>query len=353
MKKTTLTCLLGIALNAISIAQNAVATEPKLAAADSTKKLVVSGNMDFYARHSPNGTASATIPSFKNGVGFGWINLIFTQNWSKIGFVADFTAGPRTVEIYENATDDQVLSYVKQAYLTYHPTEKLAFNVGTMTSHFNFEWTEPFDNFTYSNSMVFTVIPGFYTGANATYDFNDHWQLMVGAFGDSGIKIDRTKGLLGGGKLTYSSDKLNFAADLIGGRDYGTTDVFMGDFYADYALTEKLTVAGQFHYATDRPTDSKETSIWFGTDIYAKYQLFPRFALGFRGEQFNDADGYYFGEIGAKIWSAALTGQYRLGDWMIEPEVRFDSSNRAIFADEKKGFVKTEPSFLVAGLYRF
>jgi hypothetical protein len=321
---------------------------------DSTKSLIFSGNADIYYRFATNKSTSSTSPSFVQGFGLGWVNLGVEKKWKKWDLMLDVSAGRRTHDIYDNETDPTALSYIKQAYVAYSPTEKLTLTLGSMTSHFNYEYTEPFDNYIYTNSMVFTIIPGSYTGLKAQYVFSDKWKAMLGVFGDSNIKIDRNKGKHLGGQLVYTDGKFSFTTDFFTGKDGDTSNLFMSDFFAEYDFTEKFKLGLQYHVAKYNAVLTHEKTTWFGTDVYASYQMTDKFALGFRGERLNDADSFWFGEQDAKIWSWTLAGHYNITkNFKIVPELRHDSSNKSIFLHAENGFVKKEPSFLVAALYRF
>jgi Putative beta-barrel porin-2, OmpL-like. bbp2 len=280
------------------------------------------------------------------------VNLSVEKNWKKLAAKLDMAAGPRTQELYTNTTDIESLASIKQAYISYFASKKLTLRFGALTSHFGFEYTEPFDNYVYTNSLVFTFIPAFYTGLKAEYNLTDKWQIMLGIFNDSNVKIDRNKGKHIGSKIAYTSDKFSFTTDFIAGKEGDSTAILMQDMYVNYAISEKFAIGSVFHWMSNHPKTEKN-SRWFGTGFYAKYQVNTPFSLGFRGERLNDSDAYYFGETGDKIWSWTFAGQYQIGRFKIEPEIRYDLSNKAIFSHATKGFVKNEPSFLLAGLFRF
>ena len=123
---------------------------------DSTQKkskFKFTGAIDGYFRSDFKSNVSNNRTSFTNTTGklaLGMVEAKLDYEDEKFGFTADFAAGKRQREFAYN--DKGVLSYIKQLYAYYSPTDWLKLTAGTWGTHVGYELMEPYVNKNYSMS---------------------------------------------------------------------------------------------------------------------------------------------------------------------------------------------------------
>ena len=93
--------------------------------------------------------------------------------------------------------------------------------------------------------------------------------------------------------------------------------------------------------------------------IYPQYQTSESFTIGLRAEYFGEGD-YGVGAIGgydddgmANAFEFTLTGNYAIGDLMLIPELRIDTTSEDTFLNNDLEPTGSLASFLVAAVYKF
>jgi len=93
--------------------------------------------------------------------------------------------------------------------------------------------------------------------------------------------------------------------------------------------------------------------------IYPQLQATESFAIGLRAEYFAEGD-YGVGAIGgyddggdASAFEFTLSGNYAIGDLMIIPEIRLDTTSEDTFIDNDFEPTGSLASFLIAAVYKF
>jgi hypothetical protein len=151
---------------------------------DSTQKkskFKFTGAIDGYFRSDFKSNVANNRTSFTNTTGklaLGMVEAKLDYEDEKFGFTADFAAGKRQREFAYN--DKGVLSYIKQLYAYYSPTDWLKLTAGTWGTHVGYELMEPYVNKNYSMSYMFSYGPFLQTGVKADFSFGKSSDFMIG-----------------------------------------------------------------------------------------------------------------------------------------------------------------------------
>lgn len=338
----------------------------------------------------------------------GMVQTVFKYTNSKSEVVADLAYGPSAqygnygnVPVlapaygYSLGNDTYSSVIIKQAYFKYNASEKLSFIAGQFGTHIGYEYIDAPLNFFYSINHTFNSgIPFYHTGVKATYAFSDKVSLMLGGVNGFDYVHDnnRAKGLIGQLTLTpaeglsvyfnyITSNESN--ADALGKTPKGNFTVY--DLNGAYTVSDKFTIGYWFMYGSQKgtlgapgtfiPADGNVDKVktWYGANLYLIYTMSDLFALGFRGEHFNNESGARglrnvdgTGQaIGATANTFTLTGTFTLADGhlMLKPELRTDVFNKLAgggneesqqFMDANGKFTKNSQTTLgMAAIYKF
>ena len=313
----------------------------------------------------------------------------FTVKKKTVEAVVDLTFGPNAdLGNYGNLVSVLNPDYtgmalaIKQAYFTYHFTDKFSMTAGQFGTHIGYEVIDAPVNFNYSLSNLFNNGPFYHTGLKATYSFSDRASLMLGVvnnvdgLGDN----NRQKGFIS--QLFFSPvDNWNVYLNYMGSNE-ASQDVpsvaqdkafySIVDLTTSYQLTEKFLLGVNAAYGSQKgdfqggggPSSAKT---WGGAAVYANVALTDIFALGARYENFNNKSGVR-GLVnsagdGTKVNSFTLTGNFTLADGhvFLKPELRIDSypklgnsSESQQFEDSNGNFSKNSQTTLgMAFIYAF
>ena len=312
------------------------------------KNLSFSGSADAYFRQNltgPNGSdAIAPNTSFANQNGFalGMANAIIAYDGEKVGAVVDLVFGPRGEEAVFNSAPSS--NIVNQLYVYWNISDKLKFTFGNFNTFLGYEVISPVANFNYSTSYMFSYGPFSHTGIKADYAISDKWSAMVAFMNDNDLtEFNPTNNYTVGAQLGYDGTYLNF---LFGPQ-------FQIDLTTGFDLTSNCVLGLNSTYYDD------DNGSFYGVALYPQYQATDTFAIGLRAEYFGEADGGV-GAIGmydeggdATAFELTLTGSYTVGDLIIKPELRLDSTSENAFYDNDMDPSDSLTSFLVAAIYKF
>jgi hypothetical protein len=191
---------------------------------------------------------------------------------------------------------------------------------------------------------MFSYGPFSHTGLKMDYAINDEWSLLFAIMNDNDLtEFNPTNNYTLGAQIGYKGTYLNFL--------YGPQ--FQIDLTTGFDLSENFYLGANATYYDD------DNGSFYGVALYPQYQLSDSFALGLRGEYFGESDGGV-GAIGeyndngkANVFDLTLTGNYSIGDLMLIPELRLDSTSENTFIDNNMDPSKSLSSFLLAAVYKF
>ncbi|MBC7410288.1 MAG: outer membrane beta-barrel protein, partial [Arcicella sp.] len=134
----------------------------------------------------------------------GLVQTKMTYSTSKIDIVGDLTFGPNAdLGNYGNvigriAGSTSTALAIKQAYITWKATDKLALTMGQFGTHIGYEVIDAPINYHYSLSNLFNNGPFYHVGLKAQYTFSDKVYLMAGIVNnvDNLDDNNRSKGVI-------------------------------------------------------------------------------------------------------------------------------------------------------------
>lgn len=331
---------------------------------DSTKgTLKVSGSVDAYYRFNPGADGASfknNLTSFTNSnntfqLGMASVKAEYTHG--KVGVVADLGFGTRAEEF--SYADEGTLQAVKQAYFYYSPSDKVKLTFGKFGTHVGYELLDPQLNKNYSMSYMFTNGPFSHTGVKADFTLGGGAGLMFGIANPIDVTApedgNTPKTILF--QLSKVAGKfsvfLNYAGYFGAKIQMPTASSFnQVGLTASYTVSDKFSLGydGTIQMVKDDVADQSKS--WWASALYANLTTSSNFGLTFRGEYF--ADKKYGIKTGANILAATLSANYKVGGFILIPEIRVDNANTEIFSKNGVGDpTKTSVSALLAAIYSF
>lgn len=334
-------------------------TEPVVVAESEEEEkteLKISGFVDaYYQYHFEEQAFSTSFTETHNSFTLGMANIVLAKEGDKVGFVADIAIGPRA-EV-ANGYSGSTLSAIKQLYVTYAPTEKITFTLGNFGTHVGYEVIDAPANINYSTSYIFSNGPFYHTGLKADFAWGENFGFMVGVFNDIDSKIDEVSGKHLGAQFSFEKGGLAAYLNYIGGKDddsFSDNEIFghQIDLTATYEVSDKFGLGLNSTIKTVAPKKGDNAS-WTGAALYANYAFSDVFTLGLRGEMIDDSDGLVLGISGNNIASLTLSGNFMVGNLIIIPEFRIDTSSEDAFLDKNGNATGTSAAVILAAVYVF
>ena len=349
---------------------------------DTKSPFTFSGYLDSYYIGNFNKPLSRSNTGVANGRAFdvtsgqfqlGLVQTKMTYANDKSEAVVDLTFGPNAdlgnygnlVSVLNPDYSGMALA-IKQAYFTYHFTDKFSMTAGQFGTHIGYEVIDAPVNFNYSLSNLFNNGPFYHTGLKATYAFSDRASLMLGVvnnvdgLGDN----NRQKGFIS--QLFLSPvENWNVYLNYMGSNEASQEVPSVAqdqayyriiDLTTSYQITEKFLLSLNAAYGSQKgdfqgsggPSSAKS---WGGAAVYANVALSDIFALGARYESFNNKSGVRAlvnsdGE-GTRVNSFTLTGNFSLADGhvFLKPELRIDSYPKLGSSSESQQFEDSAGKF--------
>jgi hypothetical protein len=326
-------------------------------------KLSITGSVDAYYRINFNNTKNVRDingnPVYNNKTSFtnsnnsfelGMASAKFEYSASKIGVVADLGFGTRAEEFSYN--DSTTLAAIKQAYITYAPSDKIKFTFGKFATHVGYEMLDPHLNRNYSMSYMFSYGPFFHTGLKADISLSDNFGFMAGISNPTDYVsanyakkyiIAQVHGSVAGGKL---AGYLNY----VGGEDADNVKGNQFDVVINGKVSDKFSLG---YNGTVKLTKSGDDSnSWWGSALYLNVDPLPEFGLTLRGEYLDDHKNV--AGLNNKILAGTLSFNIKpVPNLTILPEFRFDSAKEDFFYKKDGDMTKGTGSFILAAIVNF
>ncbi|WGK64088.1 porin [Croceiramulus getboli] len=333
-------------------------------------------NLNSYNREYDDFPYQEPGTSFANRPGFaiGMANLIFSYEGEKVGAVADLVFGPRGEDAVFLSSGNS--SIVNQLYVYWNVTDRLKLTLGNWNTFLGYEVISPTANFNYSTSYMFSNGPFSHTGIKADLTIDDQWSAMLALMNPTDFTEFNPVGTYSlGGQLGYSFDSGSAFLNLLYGDQDGKLDAsasdpgessagatFQVDLTAGTDLTEDFYLGLNATYNTtntdeintagaieDFDGDSDTDFGFYGVAAYLQYSLSETFALGTRAEYFEAFNG----PVDANVFAVTLSGNAKVGDLTLIPELRLDTYDEEVILDSDFEFQKGLASFLLAAVYSF
>lgn len=332
-------------------------------------KLDVSGAVDLYYRYDfakqAGNNEYTSFANDHNSFSLGMANVILSQNFGKVGFVADIAAGPRADEA-NGGSGSEIL--IKQLHVTYSPSESVTLTAGNFSTFVGYELIDANGNFNYTTSYLFSNGPFYHTGIKADFDLGSGLSAMVGVFNqtdgkDNGGIAPKFFGL----QLGYAPEDSGLALYLNGlyGQTYEEKDILNAttmqvDLTGTYEPTDNLLIGLNASYK-DIALSVLDTDIdgnaggFMGVAGYLNYSISDAVALGLRGEFFEgyDLDEETTEEISDNVTAITFSANITEGNLTIIPELRYDSGSSEMFLDADAMGTTSATSAIIAAYYSF
>ena len=349
---------------------------------DTKSPFTFSGYLDSYYIGNFNKPKSRSNTGVANGRAFdvtsgqfqlGLVQTKMTYANDKSEAMVDLTFGPNAdLGNYGNLVSVLNPDYtgmalaIKQAYFTYHFTDKFSMTAGQFGTHIGYEVIDAPVNFNYSLSNLFNNGPFYHTGLKATYAFSDRASLMFGVvnnvdgLGDN----NRQKGFIS--QLFLSPvENWNVYLNYMGSNEASQEVPSVAqdkafyriiDLTTSYQITEKFLLGLNAAYGAQKGDfqgggGPSSAQTWGGAAVYANVALSDLFAIGARYENFTNKSGVRAlvnsaGE-GTKVNSFTLTGNFSLADGhvFLKPELRIDSYPKFGNSSESQQFEDSDGKF--------
>jgi hypothetical protein len=337
-----------------------VASFSPVFAQDSTKKgnLTISGSLDAYYRYNfhnakdigeTNNYTSFTFS--QNSFELGMASIKADYAIGKVDGVVDLGYGRRADEFSYNDAGSTVAA-VKQAYVSYAPSDKVKFTMGKWGTHVGYELLDAYLNRNYSMSYMFSFGPFFHTGIKLDVTANKNFGLMVGVANPTDFVTASfaKKNFLGQIHLATSDSKLSAYINYVGGKD--TSDAMINQFDAVVTgvVSDKFSIGYNGTVKMVKP-DGGSSDSWWGSALYLNFDPCSALGITARGEYFSDKKDVI--GFDTNIFEATLSLDIHIDNLTIIPEFRLDAAKDPIFFKNSGDAVKSTGSFILGATYHF
>ena len=256
---------------------------------------------------------------------------------------------------------------VPQAYLQYTKNNFVLIG-GEVLSLCGLELFDYTQDTNFSRSILYGYAQaGSHVGLRGIQTINDKWSIIAGlSNGWNTIERIQDQKAIELAIDYQFQPRLSFRIDDYSGRQYLTDSATRGpmgwrnllDFYTTFSVTDKLTFAANYDYGTQsRATLLNGTTgktAWYGIAGYMNYLFNNKWNSSFRGEIFNDPNGYRTG-VRQNWRELTLTLAYLpLKNLQFRAETRRDFSNvRAFLYKNSLATSHYQQSFALEMLYQF
>lgn len=330
---------------------------------DSTKKsnpLVITGSVDGYYRYNFNNPKEAPYNSFtsftksSNSFELGMASLRADHSFGKVSTTIDLGFGTRAEEFAYN--DANTRFTLKQLYLSYSPSSKIKFTLGTWATHVGYEMLDAYLNKNYSMSYMFTNGPFSHTGLKADISLGGKSVLMLGVSNPTDYRSapGLPKSFIGQFSTASKNDKLKAYFNFVAGKQNDYKKVVQGDVVATYSLCDKFSIGfnGTLQSVKlDHDSSGSFTSYqWGGAALYLNYDPVNWFGLSLRNEYIGDKDLFLGFD---RMFAPTLSANFKIDNLTIIPEFRLDNASNSVFYKNASTTTKSTDSFVLAATYHF
>ncbi len=332
-----------------------LSTVAVFAQSDSTKKSTtnISGSVDAYYRYNfsdpPTGTNNLTsFTNSKNSFELGMASLKVDHSIGKVSGTIDLGFGRRAQEFSYNDIGT-TLTAVKQAYVSFAPSDKVKFTIGKWATHVGWELVDAYANRNYSMSYGFSYGPFFHTGIKADFSLGGKSAMMIGVANPTDYVSAPTtvKMLIAQFSTATKNDKLKAYLNFVGGTGSSQFNLVLNG-----VLSDKFNVV--YDGSINTAKVGTENSSWKSHAVYLNFDPSSAVGLTLRGDYFDDRKLSPVLGGANKIFATTLSANFKVDNLTIIPEFRLDNANTtAVFLDSKGVGTKSTASFILAAVYKF
>jgi hypothetical protein len=306
------------------------------------------------------------------------------EHGKRYGLRLDLQYGQATATLQGNASNEprpDAYRNIFQAYGTYvFPVGRgLTVDFGKWASSLGIEGNYAKDQLNYSRSYWFNFLPFYHTGARVNYKVNNvlaiNYWLTNGTqqtepfnnFKDQmfGLNVQPRSNIswtlnyylgqehpdfqyLPGSTQPNLPVRQGIPFEPIQNAPKGKLHIF--DTYVTWAVTPRLTLAGEADYVVQRLLTTSAPDHTSGGAGYVRYQLGSRLAIAARAEYLSDRGGLFTGGTQA-IKETTATFEQKIADgFLMREEWRRDASNHPFFLTDTLGILKKEQNTATIGM---
>lgn len=231
---------------------------------------------------------------------------------------------------------------VQQGYVSYSAPigSGLQLDLGKFITHIGTELMDGYDgfNYTFSRSWGFGFGPFTHTGLRATYSFTDNFSVLAMIANGWDNETDENASKVWGTQVALTLwEGVSIYANWAGGLETGAgvvdgwRDIF--DMVIDIQLSDSTLLNFDiFSGQQDEAVIIGMEANWWGISGILRHDVNRWFSVNFRGEIFNDDDGFRTGTA-QELTSFTLTPEFRVSNnFVFRMEYRHDHSDIKVFS---------------------
>lgn len=325
--------------------------------------LQVNGSVDAYYRFNLNHAKSVqqtnnftSFTNTHNSFELGMASLKASYTKGKAGVVVDLGFGTRAREFSYN--ESGITQAIKQAYITYAPTEAVKLSAGKWGTHVGYELLDPQLNRNYSMSYMFSYGPFSHTGLKADFSLGKGFGIMAGVTNPTDYLSAPWNKKFIIGQFSKMSENVNVYLNYVGGKDTA------GIASNQLGLTATARINDLFSLGYDGTVkmvkpEERSSQSWWGSALYVNVDPSEKFGITLRGEYFDDKKGVITNPdgsalLGTSVVQGTLSFNIKPASGLtIIPEFRIDHAKDPIFTENSGAGTKSTGTFLLAAIYAF
>jgi hypothetical protein len=337
-------------------------------AAATPPPVTITGSFDGYYRFNFNAPQGGTnnYTSFTNSQSsfeLGMASIRADHSFGKASVTVDLGFGRRAQEYsYNDGNGSGVtgngflsLASIKQAFVSYAVTDKFKLTMGKWGTHIGYEVLDAYLNRNYSMDYMFSYGPFSHTGIKADFSLGGVSTLMVGIANptDHATDVTGTKYFIAQFGTGSKNGKFKAYLNYQGADGGAMGSVSQFDLVATGTITDKFSVGYNGTVYTAKPSGGSSATTT-GSAVYLNLDPVSTFGLTLRGEYLdNKKYAWAISSVGSSIFDLTLSGNIKVGNLTIIPELRLDNSSEAIFKGTDGTATKSTFTGILAATYHF
>jgi len=331
---------------------------------DSTKtgSLSINGSVDAYyrfnfqnAKDSMRTNNYTSFTNSQNSFELGMASITAAYSIGKVQALVDLGFGTRAEE-FSYGEPGVTRSAVKQANLSFAPSENVKFTMGKWATHVGYELLDAYLNRNYSMDYMFSFGPFSHTGLKMDVTASPNFAFMIGVANPTDMisASFAAKSLLAQIHLSSTDTKWNGYVNYVGGKDLTDASINQIDAVITGTITDKFSIGYNGTLKSVKPSGASSSDSWWGSAIYLNVDPTSVFGLTLRGEYFGDKNAV--AGFGTNIIDATLSANIHIDNLTIIPEFRLDSAKDPLFfknADMLSPSSKGTGTFILGATYHF
>lgn len=256
-----------------------------------------------------------------NGFSLAWAGLDLTYDAAPVGATLALRFGPQALS-HAGGDLGLGLEYVRQAFVTWTPTENLTLDFGKWDTVVGIEALDSQENINYTRGVLYWLSqPTFHTGLRARYTFNEQLDMLAFVVNGVNVTADNNLGKTFGYQINVTpSDLLSVSLAYIGGPEQPDTEIVTTpegeevrsiggankrfrhfvDLFATINPNDDLSILlnaelGLEDVVSEGLPDAPDPVKWFGVLAGVRYAFTENLAAAYRAELYLDPDGFTSG----------------------------------------------------------